>query len=89
MYMYLSCFVPVYLGLSVSVCVCVYVSMRDLTVSSRQVTQTLKCPPDSPVVLMRALQGTGVRGQWTPKLLGQVTLSPGWARFLGSSTENH
>lgn len=63
--------------------------MQDLIVSSRQLTHTLKCPPDSPVVLMRALHGTRVKGQWIPKLLGQVTLSPGWAQFLGSSTENH
>ena len=28
MYMYLSCFVPVYLGLSVSVCVCVCIHAR-------------------------------------------------------------
>ena len=88
-YLVLCLFTWVFWFLCVCVCVCVCVSMRDLTVSSRQVTQTLKCPPDSPVVLMRALQGTGVKGQWTPKLLGQVTLSPGWAQFLGSSTENH
>ena len=56
---------------------CVCVPMGGLIVSSRQLTRTLKCPPDSPVVLMRALQSTGVKGQWIPKLLGQVTLSPG------------
>ena len=92
MYMYLSCFVPVYLGLlvSVCVCVCVCVCVHARPHSQQQTSYSdTEMPPDSPVVLMRALQGTGVKGLWTPKLLGQVTLSPGWAQFLGSSTENH